>query len=340
MSCRNCGHVFRIGDSGSTLEATTRLKTAANPNAGGDRWKARPVGSHTFVRKPQSRLIRWPPPNVSRGSPRRSSMKLTLLLVTPCLLVALVGGIASLTINNSFCGARSNDRCVPRRRNHTDRGSGAAPDRRPVENPVDTTQTAEATNDTWKIGELVMAQWSGDEYWYPARIEKQVGDQFEIKHLDGTEDTVTADKLAKDTLQAGDRVSANWRYDIWFSGKIVSRVGNEMQILFADGEELNKTMAAVRLWPNGEPDDGDDQQASYVENSGDSRNHVAEYQAYLNAEAELHRMYAARARQDLEAIQAEAQQMQSDIMNRQYYEGLKRLNNAVPGFQPFPYYSP
>lgn len=62
----------------------------------------------------------------------------------------------------------------------------------------------------------------------------------------------------------------------------------------------------------------------------------AEYQAFLNADAELHRMYARKARQQEAAIRADAADMQRDIMRRQYYEYRTRLNNVVPGLQAIP----
>jgi hypothetical protein len=205
----------------------------------------------------------------------------------------------------------------------------------------DTQATTEVTNDTWKVGELVMAQWSRDRYWYPARIEEQVGDQFEIRHLDGTEDTVTADKLAKDSLQEGDRVSVDWqRKGRYFWGKVVSRQGDKLRILYDEQGEEDTTIAAVRFWPEGELlyEQDTDEHAYYT--STPARNYAAEFQAYQNAEAQLHRMHAANARQQEANIRAEAQQMQDEIMNREYYNGLNRLNNAVPGFQPFPYSRP
>jgi hypothetical protein len=66
------------------------------------------------------------------------------------------------------------------------------------------------------------------------------------------------------------------------------------------------------------------------------RNHRAEYQAYLNAEAALHQQYAQRAREQESAIRAEAYQMQADVMRRQSYEFRTRLNNVAPGLQPIP----
>jgi hypothetical protein len=212
------------------------------------------------------------------------------------------------------------------------------PDSAPATESGDTQAATAVMNDTWKVGELVMAQWSRDGYWYPAKIENQVGDQFEIKHLDGTEDTVTADKLAKDSLQEGDRVSVDWQSKgRYYTGKILSRQGDSLRILYDDQDEEDTTIAAVRLWPQGEPvvEREADETAYYTYTP--SRNHVAEFQAYLNAEAELHRIHAARARRQEANIRADVQQMHNDVMNRQYYEGLNRLNNAVPGFQPFPY---
>jgi hypothetical protein len=199
---------------------------------------------------------------------------------------------------------------------------------------------AEPANDTWKVGELVMAQWSADDYWYPARIEKIAGNSFVIKHLDGTEDTVSADKLAKDSLQEGDRVAVDWKREgRYYSGKILSREGDALRIQYDDEDEENTTIASVRIWPNGKENAvrHAEEPVYHEQYAGNGRDHRADLQAYLNGEAQLHRMYAAQARQQEADIRAEAQQMQNDIMNRQYYEGLNRLNNAVPGFQPWPY---
>jgi hypothetical protein len=71
-------------------------------------------------------------------------------------------------------------------------------------------------------------------------------------------------------------------------------------------------------------------------NVSSGRNHVAEFQAYKRAEAQMHLQMADKARRQEAAIRADAMQMQQDIMRRQQYEYQTRLNNAVPGFQPIP----
>jgi hypothetical protein len=273
--------------------------------------------------------------------------------VKPALLMLMLGllgaglcEIARRSVNHSMVARRPTDSATPEASANSfsllpasdtgqviERQNEQEPPSNPAPSPT------EENNDTWKVGELVMAQWSEDGYWYPARIEKLAGDQFGVKHLDGTEETVSAEKLAKDTLQQGDRVSVDWKREgHYYTGKILSREGDSLRILYDDQEEESTTIAAVRIWPNGEENVQHAEEPVYYEPyAATRRDHRADLQAYLNAEAELHRMHAARAHQDAAAIQAEAQQMQHDIMNRQYYEGLNRLNNAVPGFQPWPY---
>jgi hypothetical protein len=305
VSCRRCGHAFRLG----------MTKPQAEPEVDRDGASA-----------------------TAEPAQRRAHRKTALLLWTSCFLVAVFGGIATIaTFNSSDAEEPTADAIATA---DVTQLAVAATTESPNSAPEEASESkaaSEATNDTWQVHELVMAQWSKDGYWYPARIEKQVGDQFEVRHLDGTEDTVSADKLAKDSLQEGDRVSVDFQSKgRYYAGKIVSRQGDKLRILYDDEDEEVTTIAAVRLWPQGEPVvDQDDEVPSYY-TSTPTRNHVAEYQAYLNGEAELHRMYAARARQQEADIRVEAQQMQNDIMQREYYNYQRRLNNVVPGFQQVP----
>lgn len=314
VSCRSCGQVFRFGQSEST---------------------AKPAADHA------DRQHQSPAEPVQH----RSRVKPTLLLLMLGLLGAGLCEIARRSVNHSTVAQRPMDSATPEASADPfslfaagDAGQviECQNEQQPPSNPAP--PPTDAKNDTWKVGELVMAQWSRDRYWYPARIEKQAGEQFEIRHLDGTEDTVTADKLAKDSLQEGDRVSVDWqRKGRYYWGKVASRQGDKLRILYDEQGEEDTTIAAVRFWPKGELVFEKDPEDPVYYTTTPTLNHVAEYQAYLNAEAELHRRHAASARQQEANIRADAQQMQNEIMNRQYNEGLNRLNNAVPGFQRFPY---
>jgi hypothetical protein len=316
VSCRSCGQVFRIG----------QRKSAAGPAA-----------DHA------DRQHRSPAESVRH----RSRAKPALLLLMLGLLGAGLCEIARRSVNQSTIAQRPMDGATPEASatpfsQLADSDAGQAIERQSEQDPPSTPAPAptDSKNDTWKVGELVMAQWSEDEYWYPARIEKIAGDRFEIKHLDGTAETVSADKLAKDSLQEGDRVAVDWKREgRYYAGKILSRQGDALRVRYDDDDEENTTIAAVRIWPNGEEDavQRDEEPVYHEQYAANRRDHRADLQAYLNGEAQLHRMYAAQARQQEANIRAEAQQMQNDIMNRQHYEGLNRLNNAVPGFQPWPY---
>jgi hypothetical protein len=303
VSCPNCGHVFRL----------VKRRTA------------KPAGRN----------------GPTETAEHDSTLKLALLLLTPCL-VAVLGGMAVLAKDDSSNAQDTTAAATSAvdTTQITGLASTESPQAAPDEGAGAPSWAAEPANDTWKVGELVMAQWSADDYWYPARIEKIAGNSFVIKHLDGTEDTVSADKLAKDSLQEGDRVAVDWKREgRYYSGKILSREGDALRIQYDDEDEENTTIASVRIWPNGKENAvrHAEEPVYHEQYAGNGRDHRADLQAYLNGEAQLHRMYAAQARQQEADIRAEAQQMQNDIMNRQYYEGLNRLNNAVPGFQPWPY---
>lgn len=100
----------------------------------------------------------------------------------------------------------------------------------------------------WKVGDRVMANWSGDNYWYPGTITKAEGGQYYIVYMDGDEEWLAKNALMKEDLKVGDAVEANWLgQGVYYSGKITSRNGDQISITYDDGDTENTSISVVRI---------------------------------------------------------------------------------------------
>ncbi len=100
----------------------------------------------------------------------------------------------------------------------------------------------------WKIGDRVIANWTGDDYWYPGTIAKIEGGQYYVVYMDGDEEWVSANRLAKEEIKAGDKVECNWLgQGYYYPGTIGSRNGDEITMNYDDGDNESTTIASVRI---------------------------------------------------------------------------------------------
>lgn len=101
----------------------------------------------------------------------------------------------------------------------------------------------------WKIGDRVLAQWTGDNYWYPGTITKVEGGQYYVVFMDGDEEWLKSDRLAKEDLKVGDAIECNWLYQgYYYDCTITSRNGDELTVKYVkDGDTEQTSIAAARV---------------------------------------------------------------------------------------------
>jgi hypothetical protein len=98
------------------------------------------------------------------------------------------------------------------------------------------------------IEDRVLVHWSQDEYWYPATITKVSGSRYFVVFDDGDEEWTEASRVSAENLAAGDRVFGNWKREgKYYPGRITSRQGNTITILYDDGDQETTTIASVRV---------------------------------------------------------------------------------------------
>lgn len=63
----------------------------------------------------------------------------------------------------------------------------------------------------WKVGDRVLANWSHDEYWYPATLRTVAGSRIYIRFDDGDKEWVTLDRLMSIDIEVGDDVLCKYK---------------------------------------------------------------------------------------------------------------------------------
>ena len=100
----------------------------------------------------------------------------------------------------------------------------------------------------WAEGDQVLADWSGDEFWYPAKIAERKDGRYHVAYLDGDEEWTTPDRVVAEDLKVGDRVLANWKNQgQYYPGRITRRDGQTIDVLYDDGDRETTTIDAVRV---------------------------------------------------------------------------------------------
>lgn len=100
----------------------------------------------------------------------------------------------------------------------------------------------------WGIGDQVLVNWSGDDYWYPATIVDEEGGEFFVIFDDGDREWVLPDDIAPDDLAEGDRIQGNWQGGgVYYPGYIAERRGNAVLIEYDDGDVEATTIGFLRV---------------------------------------------------------------------------------------------
>ncbi len=103
--------------------------------------------------------------------------------------------------------------------------------------------SARAENDTHQF-----ARWEADGFSYPCTIEKEQDGKYFIRYSDGTEEWAPTWRVGPANVRVDDEVYANWENKgLYYPGKVTSRRGDRIHILYDDGDEEDTTIARIRL---------------------------------------------------------------------------------------------
>jgi hypothetical protein len=87
-------------------------------------------------------------------------------------------------------------------------------------------------------GELVLGQFRGGPFWFPARAETSDGASVALAYLDGDRETLPAGAVRRFDWQVGTRVECNWqRRGKFFPGTIAQLAGDQAHIQYDDGDQ-------------------------------------------------------------------------------------------------------
>ncbi len=99
------------------------------------------------------------------------------------------------------------------------------------------------------------ARWEADGFSYVCTIEKVQDGKCYVRYADGTEEWAPRWRVGPYNLKEGDDVQANWENKgLYYPGRVTSRHGDRIHIVYDDGDEEDTTIARIRLKlaaPNG-----------------------------------------------------------------------------------------
>ncbi len=101
---------------------------------------------------------------------------------------------------------------------------------------------------TWNVGDRVLVNWTGDDYWYPATIVTIDGSKYYVIYCDEDREWVTASRIAALDIQVGDRIECNWQNKgYYYEGKITVKKGDMIHISYDDGDQEDTTIEYIRI---------------------------------------------------------------------------------------------
>lgn len=100
----------------------------------------------------------------------------------------------------------------------------------------------------WRVGDRVLANWSHDEYWYPATIRTIDGERFYIRFDDGDKEWVASDRMMYIDIEVGDRVHCRWKGGpYYYPGRVARQEGENIFVHYDDGDKERTTISFVRV---------------------------------------------------------------------------------------------
>jgi uncharacterized protein (DUF427 family) len=100
----------------------------------------------------------------------------------------------------------------------------------------------------WEVGDHVMVNWTGDDFWYPGTVVAVENGEYFVVFDDFDREWVPAGRIRPENLSVGDKVFCNWMGGgIYYPGEIASRRGNAIIVHYEDGDVEATTIAGVRV---------------------------------------------------------------------------------------------
>ena len=92
---------------------------------------------------------------------------------------------------------------------------------------------APRTRMDWQVGRRVFANWSHDEYWYPATIRSFEGDQVFVRFDDRDKEWMARNHLMPIDLEVGDAVVCKYKSGLdYFPAHILQREGERISVQY------------------------------------------------------------------------------------------------------------
>ncbi|MGH8028404.1 MAG: tudor domain-containing protein [Arenimonas sp.] len=96
-------------------------------------------------------------------------------------------------------------------------------------------------------GDRVLARWSGDGLWYPARISQIAGGDVGVAFDDGDVAVVGAADVRGIDWHPGTRLQCNWKNQgRYYSGAVAAMEGEQITFHYDDGYDETMTISRCR----------------------------------------------------------------------------------------------
>jgi hypothetical protein len=100
------------------------------------------------------------------------------------------------------------------------------------------------------VGDRVLAVWSADGMWYPARITAVTGREVTVAFDDGDVAILDAADVRAVDWATGSRLQCNWQnHGQYYWGKVLSMEGERITFLYDDGYKETMTISRCRSAP-------------------------------------------------------------------------------------------
>ena len=103
-------------------------------------------------------------------------------------------------------------------------------------------------SDRFKVGRRIYGRWSPDGFWYPGTIKSVKGGKYYIHFDDNDQAWLEEGEVTTYQPVVGDRIEGNWlAKGLFYKGKVTSRRGEKVHILYDDGDEEDTTISYLRV---------------------------------------------------------------------------------------------
>lgn len=99
-------------------------------------------------------------------------------------------------------------------------------------------------------GDRVLARWTPDGMWYPARIADVTGREVTVRYDDGEIAIMDAADVRQLDWRTGSRLQCNWKNQgLYYWGDVVAMAGEELTFHYDDGYKETMTVSRCRSMP-------------------------------------------------------------------------------------------